>query len=101
MPCWRDSWGATRRSRRIKLELRRLRYPQLTAIEQRLAALVKELRLPAGVRVELPANLEGEHVTVQLRAASSTELRAQVDALAAALRGEGVDRIFAVLEGDW
>ena len=51
-------WVATRRSRRSSRRLRRLRYPQLSAAEQRLAELVRPLRLPAGVRVE-PAREPG------------------------------------------
>lgn len=85
----------------LKLALRRLRYPQLTTVEQRLATLAKDLRLPAGVRIEFPANLEGEQVTVLLRAGSAAELRAQSAALAAAVRGDAVDTIFALLEGRW
>jgi hypothetical protein len=53
------------------------------------------------VRVELPVNLEGEHVTVRLHAASATELRAQAEALARALRGDQIDQLFALLEGAW
>jgi hypothetical protein len=85
----------------LKQALRRLRYPQLNAAEQRLARLGKTLRLPAGVRLELPENLEGEHIALTLRASSAAELRAQAGALAAALRGEALDEMFAVLEGRW
>jgi hypothetical protein len=85
----------------IKTVLSRLRYPQLSEIESRLAALVQSIHLPRGARVEFPANLEGEHVSVILSAAGSAELRAQANALMSALEGPEVDQIFALLEGDW
>lgn len=85
----------------FKAALRRLRYPQLSGAEQRLAGLGKQLRLPAGVRVELPENLDGEHVVLTLRAGSAAELRAQAGAVALALQGAALDELFAVLEGRW
>src|SRR5262245_1618753 len=85
----------------LKQVLRRLRYPQLSAAERRLAELVRSLRLPAGVSFTLPENLEGEQVAVTLRARSATELRAQSAALTAALHGAVVDELFAVLGGRW
>jgi hypothetical protein len=85
----------------LKAALRRLRYPQLVGAEQRLAALAKQLRLPAGVRVELPENLDGEQVMLTLRAGSATDLRAQATAVARALQGAALDEMFAVLEGQW
>jgi len=85
----------------LKAALRRLRYPQLCAAERRAAELTRTLRLPTGVRVELPDDLEGEEVAVRLRASSAGELRAQARAVAAALQGDAVDELFAVLEGRW
>lgn len=85
----------------LKQVLRRLRMPQLTAAEGQLAALVRRLALPAGARVELPPELEGDRITVALRAGSADELRAQAVALAAALSNPALDEMFAVLEGRW
>lgn len=85
----------------LKQALRRLRYPQLSAAEQRLAELARSLRLPSGVRIEPPENLEGEHLAVTVRARSAAELRAQVRALEVAVQQDAVDEMYAVLEGDW
>ena len=87
--------------RALKQVLRRLRYPQLNDAEQRLAELGRALRLPAGVQLTLPENLEGEHVAVTLRARSAAELRGQARALAAALHGGALDEMFALLGGQW
>jgi len=93
--------GRNEAIRALKQCLRRLRYPQLSAAEERLTALGRALRLPAGVHLALPENLEGEHVAITLRARSAAELRAQAQALAAALQGSAVDEVFAVLGGQW
>jgi hypothetical protein len=93
--------GRNEAVRAVKLALRRLRYPQLTAAEHRLAEQVKALGLPAGVRFELPENLEGEHIAVVLRGRSAAELRAQADAVAAALRQAPLEAMFDLLGGSW
>jgi hypothetical protein len=93
--------GRNEALRALRQALRRLRYPQLTRVEDRLAGLVRGLRLPAGVRVEFPADLEGEDVAVTLRARSGKELRAQALALAAAAQDAAVDEMFALLAGEW
>jgi hypothetical protein len=85
----------------LKTTLRRLRYPQLVAAEQRLRELARTLRLPAGVGVTLPENLEGDSVTMTLRGRSAAELRAQARALTTALAGVEIEEMFAVLEGRW
>jgi hypothetical protein len=85
----------------VKQVLRGLRYPQLERAAERLAALGKQLQLPAGVCIELPEQLEGEHLAVTLRARSAAELRAQARAVTQALQGDALDEMFAVLEGRW
>ncbi len=85
----------------LKLSLRRLRYPQLMAVEDRLTSLSKRLGLPAGVRIEFAENLEGEHLSIILRSCSAAELLAQAEALSAAARSEEIDQIFALLGGEW
>jgi hypothetical protein len=85
----------------LKSVLRRLRYPQLSEIEERLAALVRAIHLPSGARIEFPANLEGEHVSVTLTADSAAALRLQAAALVSALDGPQFDTIFDLLEGEW
>jgi hypothetical protein len=95
------SVGRNEAVRALKQALRRLRYPQLSAAERQLSDLAKALRLPAGVRVALPENLEGEHIAVTLQARSAAELRAQATAVAAALQSAALDEMFAVLGGEW
>jgi hypothetical protein len=85
----------------LKSVLRRLRYPQLSEIEERLRGLVQSIHLPSGAQIEFPANLEGEDVSVTLTAGSAVELRLRAVALVSALEGPELDTIFALLEGEW
>jgi hypothetical protein len=85
----------------LRLALNRLRYPQMAVVEEELRRLVGGLRLPSGVRVELPADLEGDSVAVVVSAPTASELRARLQSLAGAVAGEEVDRIYALLEGKW
>lgn len=93
--------GRNEAVRALKQSLRRLRFPQLVAAEERLAAVTKALGLPSGVELRLPENLEGEEISLQVRAKSARQLRERVAGLTAALRRVEVDEIFRVLEGDW
>jgi len=85
----------------LKRALRRLRYPRLVQIEERATALAKSLALPSGAKMALPENLEGEFVTVTLRAISANDLRAQARALSALAGRPEMEEIFRLLEGDW
>jgi hypothetical protein len=100
-PVMSRALGRNEAIKTIKSVLRRLRYPQLSEIEKRLADLVQSIHLPPGARIEFPANLEGEHVSVRLTASGPAELRAQANALVAALERPEVEQIFDLLEGDW
>lgn len=85
----------------LKQALRRLRFPQLTATEERLRATVKQMGLPTGATIALPEGLEGEEVVLSVRATSAAELRRRVAAAAAAVSGTAVDEIYRVLGGEW
>jgi hypothetical protein len=85
----------------LRQTLARLRYPQLSQTEEQLRRLIHDLQLPAAVTVEFPKGLEGEHVSVTVKAASACELRACVAALGRALEGKEVERVYALLEGKW
>lgn len=92
----RGDGGRSDRIRALKACLRRLRYPQLSAALDRIAARRQEMGLPGGVSLDLPENLEGDEVTITVRAASPAQLRSRVASLARALEGDGIDAIFAI-----
>jgi hypothetical protein len=85
----------------LKGALRRLRYPQLSAVEGRLLTLVKQLRLPAAIRVAFPENLEGDHLSLSIEARSAAELRQRLAQAAAACERAEVEEMFRLLGGEW
>ena len=93
--------GRNEMLKQLKEVLRRERYPQLAATESALAALVKEIGPPPGVRITFPENLEGDTVTVTLQASSPDELRARTRALAALSQQSRIDELFRLLGGGW
>jgi hypothetical protein len=96
----RRSHGVSRNDKLklIKAALRRLRFPQLAATEEHLAALVRELDLPRNVRVTFPEFLEGDEVRIEIVADSATSLRAAAERLRAAAGAPACAAIFRILE---
>jgi hypothetical protein len=93
--------GRNEAVRALKQCLRRLRYPQLAAMEERLAAMTKALHLPPSITLAFPENLEGEEVSLCLRAKSAAQLREQLESVSKTMQRTEVDAIFRLLEGDW
>ena len=81
----------------LKAALRRLRFPQLAAVEDRLAELVRTLQLPRNVRITLPEHLEGEQLRIEIAADSASAWRAAAAALLAAADTPACAQLFALL----
>jgi len=81
----------------IKAVLRRLRFPQLVAVEDRLADLVRTLQLPRNVRISLPEQLEGDQLRIEITADSVAAWRAAASALLAASDTPAGAELFALL----
>lgn len=92
------SLGRSDKLKLIKTALRRLRFPQLAATEERLVTLVRELDLPGNIRVTFPEFLEGDEVRVEIVADSVASLEAAADRLRAAVETPACKAIFQVLE---
>lgn len=84
----------------LKEALRRLRYPQLSAAERRLADEVNALGLPRGAQLQLPANLENTRVQLVIQAESAAELRQRIGRIAVLTESGALDEIFRILEGE-
>jgi hypothetical protein len=97
----RRTLGRNEMVKALKQCLQRLRYPKLTATEDRLKQLVRCLGMPPGVEVLLPENLGSSCLSFTLRVSSPDELDRCAAALATAARGAEMQEIFRVLEGDW
>ena len=91
--------GRADRLKRVKEQLRRLRFPRLAGIEDTIRQKIRALKLPAGIRLSVPAGLEGGRLQVEFSAASVTELQSFIDQLRAAAAGDIAAEIFALLSG--
>jgi hypothetical protein len=92
------SVGRNDKLKLIKTALRRLRFPQLAATEERLAALVCQLDLPRNIRVTFPEFLEGDEVRIEIVANSVASLEAAADRLRAAAGAPACTAVFQILE---
>lgn len=90
--------GRSDKLKLIKTALRRLRFPQLAAAEERLAGLVRQLDLPRNIRLSFPEFLEGDEVRVEIVADSIASLRAAAGRLRGAAETPTCEEIFRLLE---
>jgi len=90
--------GRNDKLKRIKEEVRRLRFPRLTSMEEAIRKRLQEIRLSPQIRITVPPGLEGG-LTVQMRAASRKELERLVGELSQLLEKKAVQEIFSLLEG--
>jgi hypothetical protein len=93
-----SSLGRNDKLKLIKAALRRLRFPQLAAAEEHLAALVRQLDLPRNIRVTFPEFLEGDEVRIEIVADGVASLKAAADRLRAAAGEPAWTAIFEILE---
>jgi hypothetical protein len=92
--------GRNDKLKRVKEELRRLRFPRLSRIEDEIQRKIRKLKLGPRIRMTVPPSLEGGVLTVQVRATSYEELKRSVVELGQALESESVNEIFALLRGE-
>jgi hypothetical protein len=82
----------------VKDALRKLRYPQLSRLEDNLRAAVKALDLGGRVRVSFPPAFEGDEVTVEITARNVKELDESVTRLQRQLDDGALQRVFDLLD---
>ena len=93
------SLGRGDKLKRVKAVLRKRRYPRLTALEKALDEEVQALGLGSNVEIRFPPGLEGDEVTVEVRARSAEALREALGRLSAAVTTEGrFERMFQLLD---
>jgi hypothetical protein len=93
----RSGLGRNDKLKRIRAHLRRLRFPQLCAAEERLLDLLRSLDLPRDVSVRLPEFLEGDELHVAIVARDAASLRRAAARLQAAADTPACAEIFALL----
>lgn len=91
--------GRNDRLHRVRQLLRRRRFPQLAAAEERAEALVRGAGLPPNVRIHLPPFLEGNTITITCHGRGRAELEAALQAALHWVRSDFCAALTALLEG--
>ena len=91
--------GRNDKLKRIKGEVRRLRFPRLAKVEGEIQRRIRAMKPGPGVRIEVPLNLEGGTVNVEMRASSHEELRRLAGELHQLLEQPEMKEIFDLLTG--
>jgi hypothetical protein len=92
-------FGRADKLKRIKEEIRRLRFPRLAQTEDAIRMRIQELKLHPEIRLTVPAGLEGGELRVELSVSTEDQLRKLTAKLANALDKGQVREIFALLAG--
>jgi len=91
--------GRNDKLKRVKEELRKMRFPRLSQIETEITKRIQALKLKPQVQLAVPAGLEGGFLTLQVKAGSYQELRQLLAELAQAAEKIEVEEIFELLDG--
>ena len=91
--------GRADKLKRIKEQLRRWRFPRLAGIEDSIRMKIQSLKLPAGIRMGVPAGLEGGRLHVEFSAGSVAELGKLTQRLNDAVSTTVPAEIFDLLAG--
>lgn len=82
----------------VKEALRKIRYPRLSRLEEDLRVVVKALDLGGRVRISLPPSLEGDEITVEIKARNVKELEESLARLRQRLANGTFQQLFALLD---
>jgi hypothetical protein len=92
--------GRADKLKRIKEEIRRLRFPRLAQVEDSIRVRIRELKLHPQIRISVPPGLEGGRLQVEFSASSADDLLAVIAKLADAAGKDALREIFGLLGGD-
>ncbi|HEY1372425.1 MAG TPA: hypothetical protein VGH50_08135 [Candidatus Binatia bacterium] len=84
--------------KRLKEELRRLRFPRLAGIEDEIQHRIRSLKLPRGISLSVPQGLEGGAVALKIEATRREDLRRLAADVSRAVDSDDMKEIFAILE---
>ena len=92
--------GRNDKLKRLKDELRRLRFPRMARIEKEIHQRIREMKLKPQINVTVPPGLEGGVVTLTVKASSHDELKRLFGEVAQVVEGEGMKEVFLLLRGE-
>ena len=90
--------GRNDKLKAVKEALRKIRYPRLSRLEEDLRTATKALDLGGRVRVSFPPSLEGDEVTVEIKARNVKELHESLERLQQRLGDGGMQSLFDLLD---
>jgi hypothetical protein len=91
--------GRADKLKRIKEQVRRLRFPRLAATEDTIRRAIQALKLAPEIRLSVPSGLEEGRLQVEFKATSCDELKRMVAQLNDAAAKDSVRDIFDLLSG--
>jgi hypothetical protein len=91
--------GRADKLKRIKEQVRRIRFPGLTECEDAVRNRIRQLRLEPEVHMTVPPGLEGGKVHIEFSAATVGEFKSCVRKLADAAAHESLNEALAILSG--
>jgi hypothetical protein len=90
--------GRNDKLKAVKETLRKIRYPQLSRVEEDLQTAVKALDLGGQVQISFPPSLEGDEITVAIKARNVKELEESLARLQQRIEDGAVQQLFDLLD---
>ncbi|MFQ5864512.1 MAG: ParB/RepB/Spo0J family partition protein [bacterium] len=85
------------KSNMLRKELKRLRYPQLTKLEERFSKSLKSLELKSNIQVRPSPFFEEKHLDVSFRVKNPNELDQTVESMAKVSENGGFTKLFEIV----
>jgi len=92
--------GRADKIKRIKDQMRRLRFPRLSQTEDAITALIRDLKVQSQIKLFVPPGLEGGAVRVEFTAGSQEEFKDLARKLAEVASEDSMRDIFSLLRGE-
>ena len=92
--------GRADKLKRVKEELRRLRFPRLAHLEDSIRVRIQELKLHPEIRLTVPQGLETGKLRVEFSVSTPEELKKLTAKLAEVTSANSIREIFALLAGE-
>jgi ParB/RepB/Spo0J family partition protein len=90
---------AKEKCRLLRAQLQQMRFPSLTQLESQFDEMARGLSLKPNTRVRHTPYFEGNHLEINLRASSETELGEALAQLSAAVASGGFKKLFQLVRG--
>jgi len=94
-----ESLPPRKKLERIRNKLRDSRYPRLRAAESAFEAAIKKMKLNKRYTINAPKNLEGDEISISMRAGNAEQLAHSFELMSSAETMEAFRRLFLIVQG--